>query len=489
MEPARKRRTSPVWEHFELVAHNKVKCLLCHKELTYSNNTSSMLRHYRAMHEDAQPAANRPDTSQNYRKKMVDEALVNMVIKDSQPFSVVDDVGFRELVHVLDPSYVLPTRKALKSMVDSKYEEAKEKAKEKLDNVVAVSLTSDMWTSINMEAYLAVTCHFIDANDQLGTILLGVQHFPNTHTAENLAISHTMVMEEWGIKDKVRKSFDDVPDLNQLRTKCRKLVTYFRTSTTGKERLAQVQVQMGRPTLKMIIEVDTRWNSTYSMLERMYDLREPVGAALASLRTDVSPPSSLEYDTIKDALEILAPFHQATVELSAEKIVSASKVIPLLKMLNHTILTKSEGLTSNMARQLADNLVRRVREHALQMESISVMTMPTLLDPRFKKLGFLSPGKLQDAITRLKSECVNVIRNSDTPPPAQLPASQAGQSTTCGDLWHLLDTTVDNSRRSSSVTADATIEVDRYLSETNLAKDRGSIGILDQTEAPISQFI
>ncbi|XP_073671376.1 E3 SUMO-protein ligase ZBED1-like [Paramisgurnus dabryanus] len=401
----------------------KVKCLLCHKELTYSNNTSSMLRHYRAMHEDAQPAANRPDTSQNYRKKMVDEALVNMVIKDSQPFSVVDDVGFRELVHVLDPSYVLPTRKALKSMVDSRYEEAKEKAKEKLDNVVAVSLTSDMWTSINMEAYLAVTCHFIDANDQLGTILLGVQHFPNTHTAENLAISHTMVMEEWGIKDKVRclvtdaaanmiacvralnirhaiciahalnlivrKSFDDVPDLNQLRTKCRKLVTYFRTSTTGKERLAQVQVQMGRPTLKMIIEVDTRWNSTYSMLERMYDLREPVGAALASLRTDVSPPSSLEYDTIKDALEILAPFHQATVELSAEKIVSASKVIPLLKMLNHTILTKSEGLTSNMARQLADNLVRRVREHALQMESISVMTMPTLLDPRFKKLGFL----------------------------------------------------------------------------------------------------
>ncbi|XP_076137405.1 E3 SUMO-protein ligase ZBED1-like [Alosa pseudoharengus] len=441
---------------------------------------------------------------------MVDEALVNMVIKDSQPFSVVDDVGFRELVHVLDPSYVLPTRKALKSMVDTRYEEAKEKAKEKLDNVVAVSLTSDMWTSINLEAYLAVTCHFIDANDQLGTILLGVQHFPNTHTADNLAIAHTMVMEEWGIKDKVRclvtdaaanmiacvralnirhaiciahalnlivkKSFDDVPGLNELRTKCRKLVTYFRTSTTGKERLAQVQVQMGRPALKMIIEVDTRWNSTYSMLERLYDLREPVGAALASLRTDVSPPTSLEYETMKDALDLLAPFHQATVELSAEKRVSASKVIPLMKMLNHTIVRKSEGLTSNMARQLADNLVRRVREHALQMESISVMTMPTLLDPRFKKLGFLSPGKLQEAITRLKSECANVIRNSETTPPAQVPASQAGPSTTCGDLWHLLDSTVDNSRRSSSVTADATIEVDRYLSETNLARTEDPLG-------------
>lgn len=87
-------------------------------------------------------------------------------------------------------------------MVDKQYEEAKEKAKEKLQQVVSVSLTSDMWTSINMEAYLAMTCHFIDGEDQLGTILLGVDHFPNDFTAENLALAHTRFMEEWGIQDK-----------------------------------------------------------------------------------------------------------------------------------------------------------------------------------------------------------------------------------------------------------------------------------------------
>lgn len=46
----------------------------------------------------------------DFRKIMVDEALVNMIIKDSQPFSIVEDVGFKELIHALDPSYVLPTR-------------------------------------------------------------------------------------------------------------------------------------------------------------------------------------------------------------------------------------------------------------------------------------------------------------------------------------------------------------------------------------------
>ena len=43
-------------------------------------------------------------------KKMV-EALVNMVIKDSQPFTVVEDEGFKGfLIHALDPSYIIPIR-------------------------------------------------------------------------------------------------------------------------------------------------------------------------------------------------------------------------------------------------------------------------------------------------------------------------------------------------------------------------------------------
>ncbi|XP_062872093.1 zinc finger BED domain-containing protein 4-like [Trichomycterus rosablanca] len=505
MEPPRKRRTSPVWEHFELFAQNKVRCLLCHKELTYSNNTSSMIRHYRAIHDHAQSAASGPDTSQNSRKKIVDDALVNMVIKDSQPFSIVEDVGFKELIHVLEPTYVLPTRQALKAMVDKQYEEAKEKAKKTLQKVMSVSLTSDMWTSINMEAYLAVTCHFIDEEDQLGTILLGVEHFPSTHTAENLAMAHSRFMEEWGIKDKtkcivtdaaanmiacvnnlnvrhalcvahnlnliVKKSFEEVPGLSELRAKCRKMVTYFRTSTTAKETLTQVQKQMGLPSLKMILEVDTRWNSTYLMLERLYNLREPVGAALASLRTEITPPTSLEYEIIKETIQVLGAFQQATIELSGEKWVSASKVIPMLKMLSHTTQNKTKSLTSSMARQLGANLVRRVIDRSLKAEAITVRTMPTLLDPRFKKLGFLSSTKLEEAITRLKGNCAEIIRNTPSSTPLQLQeAIQTDQSSDSGDLWHLLDSNVGQSRQNSSAIVDATIEVDRYLSEVNLPR-------------------
>ncbi|KAK1878227.1 Zinc finger BED domain containing protein 1 [Dissostichus eleginoides] len=291
MEPAKKRRTSPVWEHFDLISPNKVKCLLCSRELGYNNNTSSMLRHYRAIHEIKEghgggPAQGRPRPT---RKQDLDEALVNLIVKDTQPFSVVEDVGFRAFVALLDPNYVIPTRQAIKAMVDAKYVLERNKAIAEMQKVAAVSLTSDMWTSINMDAYLAVTCHFVDDNTRLNSVLLGVQQFPQTHTAENLARVKASLMEEWGITDKARK-----------------LVGYFRSSTLAKEKLVSVQRQLGRPTLKLLQEVETRWNSTYHMLQRLVDLREPVGAALASLNTEITTLTSAEFTTISGCLSLLS---------------------------------------------------------------------------------------------------------------------------------------------------------------------------------------
>lgn len=45
------------------------------------------------------------------RKQELDEALVSMIVGDTQPFSIVEDQGFREFVAKLDPTYVIPTRK------------------------------------------------------------------------------------------------------------------------------------------------------------------------------------------------------------------------------------------------------------------------------------------------------------------------------------------------------------------------------------------
>lgn len=138
----------------------------------------------------------------------------------------------------------------------------------KVEKVAAVSLTTDMWTSINMDAYMAVTCHFVDEHATLNSVLLGVQAFPESHTAENLASAKASLMNEWGITNKVtcmvtdgaanmvacvrelrlrhhictahtlnlivKKTLEQHPVLCAIRAKSRRLVGYFRSSTTAK---------------------------------------------------------------------------------------------------------------------------------------------------------------------------------------------------------------------------------------------------------------
>lgn len=49
--------------------------------------------------------------------------------------------------------------------------------KMEVQQAVAVSITADMWTSVNMEADLALTRHYINENLQLCTSVLGVHTF------------------------------------------------------------------------------------------------------------------------------------------------------------------------------------------------------------------------------------------------------------------------------------------------------------------------
>ncbi|XP_077097966.1 E3 SUMO-protein ligase ZBED1-like [Siphateles boraxobius] len=511
MEPARKRGRSDMWEQFKLIAPDKVRCLVCSTELKYHGNTSSMIRHFTAKHGAAK---NHGNTNQVDWKRELDEALVNMVVKDSQPFSIVDDCGFKEFVSLLDSTYTLPSRKALKNMVVQKYEEEKAKAKAIMQRVEAVSLTADMWTSFNMDAYLAVTCHYVDDSVKLATVLLGVLPFPELHTAVNISAAMRSLMEEWGIEGKVtsivtdaganmvasvrslnlrhalcfahslnlvvKKSLDATPGLEKLRTRARKVVTFFKTSTTANEKLKEVQEQMNHPVKKLIQEVDTRWNSTFLMLQRLYEERQSVGAALATLKTDVRPLSSEDYETAAACLQLLAPFYQATVELSEEKSVSGSKVIPMTKMLMQYLYETIGKTSHNTAKLLGQNLVTAMQNKFETTENQTALTLSTLLDPRFKTIGFYNQVQAQASVRLLTAQCSQLIRytpSHDSPTEEQpstsaqpAPANVENPSSTGVNLWETLDRDASEARRARNATADATVEVQRYMTDPPVAR-------------------
>lgn len=69
-----------------------------------------------------------------------------------------------------------------------------------------------------------------------------------------------------------------------------------------------------------------------------------MGAALASLTTDVVPLTCADYEAVAECFEVLGPLSLATTELSVEKKVSALKVIPIIRMIQYKITEKSTSL-------------------------------------------------------------------------------------------------------------------------------------------------
>ena len=91
---------------------------------------------------------------------------------------------------------------------------------------------------------------------------------------------------------------------------------------------------------------------------------------------------------------MLAPFHAATVELSEERRLSVSKVIPLLSMLHHSLEKEEMGIVQTPeSTEMAESLRKQLKEKLYTLQSMSIMSLATLLEPRLKKIGFFSSNK------------------------------------------------------------------------------------------------
>lgn len=121
---------------------------------------------------------------------------------DLQPFSIVSDRGFRKLINELEPSYVIPSRPTFsESLMPAKYEEKCGKLKDLLRITEHIMISTDSWTSVNMESYTAITAHFIINDWHFQAGLLSCFSYNDRHTAENIARELKRVINEWNISE------------------------------------------------------------------------------------------------------------------------------------------------------------------------------------------------------------------------------------------------------------------------------------------------
>ncbi|KAL1276988.1 hypothetical protein QQF64_023661 [Cirrhinus molitorella] len=235
------------------------------------------------------------------------------------------------------------------------------------------------------------------------------------HTADNLACELKKICDEWGVTNKIAACVTDnasnvkaairkaelkhipcfahtlnlivresLKHIQETVAKVKNVVEYFHRSTVATERLKATQKQMGLEELSLKQDVTTRWNSTYYMLKRFCQQKEAVIATLALVNPSLTTLTLDEWDILKDVCELLKPFEEVTVEMSAERFVTASKVILMARGLQKVVQRlRGAGSKHSPVNAVMDSLAEDMQKR------FRLLSEATLLDPRFKNRAFL----------------------------------------------------------------------------------------------------
>lgn len=90
---------------------------------------------------------------------------------DMRPVNVVEGEGFRKLMKIMEPDYTVPNSSSISNTLSLKYSDLRGQMYALVEKATALSFTTDIWTSVSMEAYMAVTCHFITQEWELSAFV------------------------------------------------------------------------------------------------------------------------------------------------------------------------------------------------------------------------------------------------------------------------------------------------------------------------------
>lgn len=192
--------------------------------------------------------------------------------------------------------------------------------------------------------------------------------------------------------------------------KIRTIVKWVKNSVINSHKLRKIQIDNGvaeGSIKKLILDVATRWNSTYYMLERYLEMSAICTQILLSDTKSPDMPSAQDLDIIKQMAVIFKPFEYVTKDISGENYVTVSKIIPMINCLHKKLeLINPEN---EVIIRLKQSLLNSLKKRFGLTEFNSHIALACLLDPRFKNLHFRDASACGKAIQKLKE-----VINSDT---------------------------------------------------------------------------
>jgi len=339
------------------------------------------------------------------------------------------------------------------------------------------SITFDGWTDIaRKNSFIAITRHwFCDEDWKFHSGVFDVIPFQGSHTAVHLAreiafrLQDTSALLYCGIVDNganmvkacklllnnqwdqvledgdleedfeeigfrcqdhtmdlfIRESVEEIPEVGKDISCIRKIVVAIKSSTQLQEKLHDISRTLQIPSLSPILDVRTRWNSVYFMLER-FSVQESALAVLFHQghfdnMDDMEFPSSESLQRIPRYIFYLKPFEAASRFFEGQKYVTIAHVPFILSELQKVLLLELQEfpIVESFRSCLQKNFWKRF---SYIFESVNESLLAAALHPCYGHLSFLSDSlkdmvwrKLQDwAFVLLGEENSGNISEEDT---------------------------------------------------------------------------
>ncbi|KAH9662777.1 BED-type domain-containing protein [Citrus sinensis] len=430
-----KSTTSEAREHFIQLSsdplHPRSKCRYCGKEYKcgFNKGTSNLLGHIRERclkypgrarvdkkqkTLSYQPVKNGEPcslVSVTYSVEACREAIAKFIIKDEMSFKVVEGEGFREMLGVLENRFKVSSRTTIAYLTDFF-----------VSSHQRVCLTIDTWTSAQNLCYMCLTTHFIDDNWTLHKKILNFCQVAD-HKGETIGRQIETCLLDWGIERVFTVTVDNassndgavfylskvvnnwngailrgqnmhlrcsahilnlivvegLKEYHQSISKICNVVRFVRSSPYSTQKFKAYAEREKISSNKLLyLDVVTRWNSTFFMLEaaekyeKVFDQLELHDAQYIRefcLNEPKTCPSSIDWEYARYFIKFLKVFHDATLTFSGSLYVTSNTFLHQLCLIHTQLQAWSD-----------------IYKYWGNYETVNpYLFVPILLDPRHKE--------------------------------------------------------------------------------------------------------
>lgn len=417
--------------------------------------------------------------------------LVFMIAKDNLPFATVEKEGFKTFIKVVSPLYKIPSRKKITNLIEEKYEFLSGIIKTHFSKITNLCLTTDIWTeTLNTKSFLGLTAHYV-LKETYKSVTVGVTELNDRHTSDNIKMWLLNIIRDWNIdiksiiivvsdnaanmKKVITEAFGSekhlpcfAHTLNLIPTniikedtvvhefckKVKNIVTYFKHSVIAADELR------AQSNLKLIQNVETRWNSTYDMLKRFIELADKISGILLKQPTSPVMLTATEMQAAKEFVELLKPFDEATKIVYGEHYLTGSKVIPIVNTLKNKLdmLIPSTDIGIHFKCQLKHQFSKRFNN----IEQVYPLVVSTIFDPRFKNIHFSDKIAYAHSLNKITQMISTNIKESNEDKHENV---QQNNLTEKDNFWVFHENLVQSKSTSKNFDFTMTDELKYYLNQ------------------------